>query len=348
MAKPNIFFCMTREASQQSFLSWLMSWANPAGLAINAELHNLAHKLLEAFFNKHKRKPPGRIEKVEICGGYNNIDILLVINDSIVIPIADKVYKRESPDRLLQYIQVLKDDGYSEKDILPIYLQTGAQGNEKKLQAIGFPPFTMKVLSDVLKSGKDINNDILNDYIENLEWLDSMTQNFMHCDLNEWHFLYSWEGFYNYLQSELLDGEWDVLSNSSNSFLGFWWHRQEDKDCVQYLQLERVYGNPELCFKIKVNNKKRRVSLKWKWCHKFLKASEGSPVKVIKPVYHNNNDITVAVVDGDYRRADKDGKIDLNKTMEVIIEAQKIFDKAVKCSDLKFNKWCQIRYHVGY
>ena len=62
----------------------------------------------------------------------------------------------------------------------------------------------------------------------------------------------------------------------------------------------------------------------------FIKASEGSPVKVVKPVLQKDNAITVAVIDGDYRRADKDGKIDLNKTLDVIIEAQKIFDKAVK------------------
>ena len=140
--------------------------------------------------------------------------------------------------------------------------------------------------------------------------------------------MYSWQGFYNYLQTELHEGQWDVVSNSRNlldCFLGFWWHWNNEKDCAQYLQLEK----DELCFKINVDDKKKRADLKLKWRDRFIKASEGSPVKVIKPVLQKDNAITVAVVDGDYRRADKDGTIDLAETLVVIIEAQKIFDKAV-------------------
>ena len=128
---------------------------------------------------------------------------------------------------------------------------------------------------DILNTGKDIKNDILHDYLGHLEALESATQSFMHLNLNQWH-LYAWEGFYNYLQTELGDGEWDAVSNPSNSFLGFWWCWHSDKDCAQYLQLERVFGNPELCFKIKVNNKKKRKDLKQKWEDKFIRASEGS------------------------------------------------------------------------
>jgi len=55
-----------------------------------------------------------------------------------------------------------------------------------------------------------------------------------------------------------------------------------------------------------------------------------SPVKVIKPLLQNDNAITVAIVDGDYRRADKNGKIDLARTLDIIKVAQNIYDKAMK------------------
>jgi hypothetical protein len=225
----------------------------------------------------------------------------------------------------LRYLQLLKDDGYDRQNILPIYLQTGAQGNYKRLKETGFLPFSRKDLLNILNSGKDIKNDILNDYIAYLEEIESEMQSFMHLSLNKWH-LYSWQGFYNYLQTELGDGEWDAVSNPSNSFLGFWWHWHKENDYEQYLQLEKT----DLCFKIKVYDKKKRADLKLKWSDRFIKASIGSPVKVIKPVFQKDNAITVAVVNGDYRRADKDGKIDLAKTLEIIKIAQNIYDKAMK------------------
>jgi hypothetical protein len=325
MHKPNIFNLETRELSQEAFIGWLLTWGDPETLTINEELYKLSRKLLEGFFNKHNRKLPSNIKKYEISMGYRYIDILLKINGSIIIPIQDKIYNRDSPDQLSRYLQLLKDEGHDGRNILPIYLQTGAQGNYKRLQETGFLPFSRKDLLNILNQGADIKNDILNDYIAYLNEIESEMQSFLNLSLNKWH-LYSWQGFYNYLQTELGDGEWDAVSNPSNSFLGFWWYWNNDNDCAQYLQLEK----DELCFKIKVDDKKKRADLKLKWRDRFIRASEGSPVKVVKPVFQKDNAITVAIVDGDYCKANKDGKIDLAKTLDVIIEAQKIYDKAVK------------------
>lgn len=325
MNKPNIFSSVTREMSQEAFICWLLNWGFPEALTINEELYELSRKLMEGFFYKHNRQLPSPIEKIDLYGGYLNIDIVLIINGSIVIPIQDKIYNRESPDQLSRYLQLLKDDGYDGQNILPIYLQTGAQGNYKRLKEIGFLPFSRKDLLDILTSGKCIENDILHDYLAHLEALESATQSFMNLNLNQWH-MYSWEGFYNYLQSALGDGEWDAVSGPINSFLGFWWHWNNDNDCEQYLQLEKT----DLCFKIKVHDKKKRKDLQCKWSDRLLKASEGRPVKVIKPLLQNDKAITVAIVDGDYRRADKEGNIDLVKTLATIKEAQNIYDKAVK------------------
>ena len=325
MDKPNIFNCATREMSQEAFIFWLLSWGDPEALTINEELHKLSRKLLEAFFNKHNRELPSQIEKYEISMGF--IDIRIKINDSLIIPIQNKIYNIERPDQLSHYVQLLKDDGYSGENILPIYLQTGSQGNYKKLKETGFLPFSRKDLLNILNAGTDINNDILNDYIANLEQIENAMQSFMHLSLNEWH-MHSWQGFYNYLMTELCDGQWDVVFNSRDwidCFLGLWWYLNYDNDCEQYLQLEK----DKLCFKIKVYDKKKRAGLKCKWHDRFIRASEGSPVKVIKPVLQHDNGITVAVVEGDYRKANKDGKIDLKKTLKVILEAQKIYDRAV-------------------
>lgn len=327
MNKPNIFNCVTREASLRAFLYWFMQWNDPGTMTINYELHDLSRKLLEAFFIKHNINPPSRIDKVNITGEYLHIDILLLINDSVVIPIQDKTYNRDSPDKLVRYLQELKDcdEEYRNKIMLPIYLQTGTHGNYRKLKEAGFLPFSRKELLSILNSGADIKNDILKDYIEHLEGIESLMQSFRNLRLDDWDFIWSWQGLYNYLQEELDDGEWDVINKPHKTCLSFWWYENRDNDCEKYLQLDKEI----LCFKIKVFDKNRRADLKLKWIEKITRAAEGSPVRIIKPSLPDDNDITVAVVDGDYRRIDEDLKIDLDKTMKVIMEAQRVFDKAL-------------------
>ena len=324
MNKPNIFNYAYPELSQDAFICWLLNWGNPEALFINEDLHNLSHKLIKAFFDKYDWKLPSRIEKIETIMGYLHIDIILTINGCIIIPVQDKIYNRESPDQLAHYLKSLIDDGYDGQNMLPIYLQTGAKGNYKRLKESGFLPFSGKELMNVLNQGAHIKNDILNDFISHLKELENLTQSFMERNLNKWH-LYSWHGFYDYLQDKLGNGEWDAVSGPVNNFLGFWWHWHDDKDYTLYLQLEKA----DLCFKMEVCTKKKRAKLKHEWRNRFLEASKGSSIKLADPVCQNDYAITVAVVDDDYRKADKNGKIDLNKTMEVILETQKIFDKAV-------------------
>lgn len=323
MNKPNIFDYAPSELSQDAFICWLLSWSSPEAMTLNAALYEVSHRLLQAFFNKHNKSIPAHIEKCEVKKQYQSIDILVLINDSILIPIEDKIHSREHSDQLPRYLQLLKEEGHPEQNILPIYLQTGEQGDYKKVQESGFLHFSRADLLSILKTGADINNEILNDYIAYLEEIDHQVQSFIHFGLDEWD-SYSWQGFYNYLQAELGDGEWDYVPNASGGFLGFWWHWNDDDECERYLQLEER----KLCFKIAVYEESRRTDLKWKWHERFLKAAEASPLSVVKPVLRNGTWMTVAVVDGDYRSANKDGKIDLEKTLDMLREAQRIHDKA--------------------
>lgn len=324
MEKQNLFNYATSELSQDAFICWFLSWGMPEASSLNSNLHGLSHKFLQAFFDKHGRKFPDRIEKLEIKRQYQNIDILVIVNDSIAIPIEDKIHSREHSDQLSRYLQILKDEGYSEENILPIYLQTGEQGDYKKVKEAGFLPFLRADLLNILKAGADIENDILSDYVELLEYIEKQEQSFKYLPVEEWNW-YSWAGFYNYLQEKIGDGKWGYVANARGGFLGFWWYWNSDEECEQYLQLEEN----KLCFKIAVDDESRRTDLKWKWNERILNASKGSPVNIVKPMLRNGQCMTVAVFDGDYRQTDGEGKIDLDKTVLAIQEAQRILDKAV-------------------
>ncbi len=330
MKKPNIFNYASSELSQNAFICWLLAWGSPEALTINSELHKLSRRLLQGFFDKHTKKMPDHIKKLEIKKQYKNIDILIILNDSIIIPIEDKVHSREHSDQLARYLKLLKDEGHAEQDILPIYLQTGEQGDYKKVKDAGFLPFLRADLLNIIKTGVHINNDVLNDYTEYLEDIENRVQSFMHLSLDSWNW-YSWQGFYNCLQTKLNEGEWDYVPNASGGFLGFRWYWNDDNECEQYLQLEEK----KLCFKIAVDEIAKRTDLKWKWHERIMKASEQSALNIIKPVLRNGNYMTVAIMNGDYRIANKDGKIDIEKTLDIIREARKILDKAVEANKQK-------------
>lgn len=322
MKKQNLFNYATSELSQDAFICWLLSWGTREALSLDSNLHGLSHRLLQAIFNKHGRELPDRIEKLEIRKQYQNIDILVIVNDSIAIPIEDKIHSREHSDQLSRYLQTLKDEGYPEENILPVYLQTGEQGDYRKVKEAGFLPFLRGDLLNILKAGA--GNDILNDYVEFLDYIEEQVQSFKHVPFAEWNW-YSWAGFYNYLQERLGEGEWDYVSNPNGGFLGFYWYWNGDDECEQYLQLEEN----KLCFKIAVDDETKRTDLKWKWNERILAAANDSSLHVIKPVLRNGQWMTVAVIDGDYRQQDSKGKIDLEKTVLVVQEAQRILDRAV-------------------
>ncbi len=73
---------------------------------------------------------------------------------------------------------------------------------------------------DVLNQGEHIKNDILNDFITHLRELENLTHSFLERSLNKWH-LYSWHGFYDYLQDKLGDGDGMLYPVRSIVFLDF-------------------------------------------------------------------------------------------------------------------------------
>lgn len=250
MKRPNLFHYATSELSQDAFICWLLSWASPKVASNESELTVIAHSLLKAFFSKHNKEFPKIIESLEIKKQYKNIDILVIINGKIVIPIEDKLHTKEHSNQLANYLQALENEGYTKEQTFPIYLQTGEQGNYENVINAGFLPFLRAELIQVLKSCAEIRNDILIDYREHLEKIESDVQSFRSLKLADWHW-HSWQGFYSNLQQRLDVINWDYVANKGGGFLGLWWHWNEEDGCDQYLQLEQS----KLCFKIAINSR---------------------------------------------------------------------------------------------
>jgi hypothetical protein len=103
--------------------------------------------------------------------------------------------------------------------------------------------------------------------------------------------------------------------------MGFWWHWRGDK----YLQLE----NERLCFKITVPDEAQQTARWWEWHNALMAEAGAGGVKIKKPVRRRGRWMTVPVLDGDYRRQDVAGRLDLDRTVEELRKAEALMDAAL-------------------
>ncbi|WP_339388436.1 PD-(D/E)XK nuclease family protein [Vibrio caribbeanicus] len=323
MKTPNLFTFATSELSQDAFICWFISWADPACEQSDSSLHKCAIEFLCTIFKKHSHIPPVDISKIEVTKQDKNIDVLCVINQKYAILIEDKTWSKQHSDQLNRYKAEIISRGYDENNILPIYYKTEEQSDLSEVLQNGY---ALVLRSDILAilsqyTGK---NDVLLNYREYLESRQQSIDSFKALPIIDWHWD-SWIGFYQYLQTKLRSGKWDYVANPSGGFLGFWWSWNFEKDCDYYLQIEQE----KLCFKIRVgdNLDKRKIRNYW---HKLVidcAVELGTKLTLSKPPrFGNGSFMTVCIASKDYRITDEHGLIDLVQTINMLKDAEKIIE----------------------
>lgn len=331
MKTPNLFDFATSELSQDAFICWLLSWADPKYKLLDSDLNKCATILINAFFQKHSLVAPSVISTVTVTKQDKNIDVLCVINNEYAIIIEDKTWSKQHSDQLNRYKTEILSRGYSENKILPIYYKTEEQSDLSEVLQNGYAPFMRK---DILKILREYvgSNDVLLNYREYLENRQQSIESFKTLSIEDWHWD-SWVGFYQYLQEELQDGNWDYVANPSGGFLGFWWAWNYDKDCDHYLQLEQ----DKLCFKIWVGDNwdKRKARNYWHDLIINCASNLDTNLTVTKPPrFGNGSFMTVCIASNEFRITTSDGVIDLPQTITMIRNANQIIERA----NLLYNK----------
>ncbi|MEX2490408.1 MAG: PD-(D/E)XK nuclease family protein [Nitrospirales bacterium] len=325
--KPNLFQFATSELSQDAILCWLAGWADPDSAAHDGPLHRLGQAFLKVAFEKHGKQVPVIRTPIKITKQHRGIDVLLVINDAIAVCIEDKVGTTEHSDQLQRYLAGLKEEGFSEDQILPVYVQTGEQDSYRAVKAAGYGVVRRRELITLLsqylnQGGLDTVARDFHDYLADIE---RRVEAFRTQPLSEWEW-YAWQGFYSEIQHRIGDGEWSYVANPSGGFLGYWWHWHTDAESEQYLQIEQ--GN--LCFKISVDEAAKRPALRLKWLDSIRKAGRDKNFPVARPQRLGvGQTMTVAVFDGEFRTVDHRGCLDIDATLGVLREAADVLDLAV-------------------
>lgn len=328
--KPNLFQFATSELSQDAILCWLAAWGDPRFRENDVLLHGLGQKFLKALFEKHGRKLPEISKPIELKRQHRNIDILLIINDTIAVCIEDKVGSTEHSNQLQRYLDGLIDDNFSEEQIVPVYIQTGDQGSYKAVKSAGYEVMRRRELLGLLQTYREQGgtNSIIQDFHDYLSTIEREVEAFRAQPLSSWT-PYAWQGFYSELQSQLGDGEWSYVANPSGGFLGYWWHWHRDSNSEVYLQIEQE----RLCFRISIDDTDKRGDQRSIWLSRILAAAKESNLNVVRPArLGSGQTMTVAILGEDYRVLGNRGIIDIDKTIAVLRSASVVLDRAVVSS----------------
>ncbi len=325
MRRPNLFDFATSELSQDAFIGWLLSWAAPENKKIDSELNMTATRFIQAIFRKHNKTEPAAISKIEVRKQHHNIDVQCIINDTYAVVVEDKTATKNHSGQLVRYRKVMREAGYKDENILPIYYKTEDQSDYSIIEDSGYKVFLRDDILQVLNTYTGTNT-ILLDYRDRLQFISNEVSSYQSLPINKWNWR-SWIGFYLRLQEELTDGNWDYVPNNGGGFFGYWWHSRNSKDSTIYMQIEQ----DKLCFKIapKVNDTIGRRTERTKWYKRIMEKSKEQELSVKKPKrFGNGSHMTVCIFDGEYRKAKDDGTIDIPSTIDLLRKAERLLELA--------------------
>ncbi len=342
MNTPNLFSFATSELSQDAFLAWLLSWADPEHASQDKELHRCAQNLVRCLFEKSHKVSP-EIQSLRVLKQYCNIDILCVVNEQYYIIIEDKTSSRDHSDQLCRYAEEISNNQQvSEENILKIYLKTFDQSCYHDIREKGYAPVLRSDLLGLLRECSS-QNDILLHFREHIEALDAEFQQYatLKKDSPLWGQFVTWMGFYQYLQSRLLSDElleassydasdaaeecWHIVNNAQGGFVAFFWggcdlHDAQGVNGCAFMQLE--HGK----FAFKTGWAERDSREQFYRVHESLTKQsplilvDGTQIPIVKParMVLSKDTATVAILDGGYLQFKADDTLDLDKTYEVI------------------------------
>lgn len=352
MTRPNLFRYGHKELSQDAMICWLLDWANRCYADTCPALHEAGRRFARALFAKHGRPGPERIETVQLGMQVASIDVLAWINGEYALLIEDKTDTGAHGNQLERYHrQVLGglaiwDDGAqasvtvkpSPDKFFPIFLKTGSMSlaDKKYIERERHefhPPYRVFERKDFLDAleGCDRNaSEILAAFHDHLMEKERLTQAYRCAPLSEWPWD-AWPGFFRCLEEKMPVEGWNYVPNRAGGFMGLWWHWQPPQPGGEELHLQ--IEQEKLCFKIKVGDASKRGERRRYWHERIVEAGRASALPIVKPArFGSGRTMTVAILEGDFRRAGADGRLDLDATLAILRQAEQVLSAAAEAA----------------
>lgn len=320
MNSRNLFSFATSELSQDAFICWLLSWADPTHATSEPALNQTGILLLNRLLDLCGVSKPAKYERVEVKKQFQHIDVLVVINDRLAIIIEDKTFTKHHSGQLKRYLDEVTAK-FGKDNVAAIYFKTGDQSSYEDVKREGYAPFLRDNFLKALEQGRQLGvvNHIFRDFEEYLTSIDDAVKSFRDRKIADWDW-HCWTGFFMELQHRLGQGAWDYVPNPGGGFMAFWWHWPDTK----YLQLEEK----KLCFKIEVKDKTLRETEWDRWHGALESAAKSRGFRLKFGPFRSGTWMTVAKAEDDYLKKNADGSLDLDRTIELLYEAEAVFDAA--------------------
>lgn len=248
MNKPNIFKFATKELSQDAFICWLLAWVDKAHQ--DDELHTVGLRFIESLLAKFNLNPV-QINAFQIKQQYKRIDIMVLINttlgavqkskkppaDSLAIIIEDKVGAGLTGNQLERYYKTVRNLGFSENQILPVYFRTKDKLDLSAIERNHYKAYMREDFLKVMQSYKG-TNQVLNDFRTYWQQIEDDTNVFQDLDIGVWK-NQTWIGFYKSLREDLghgTNGNKNLFNTNSSPTYGPLFVQQK-QDCKLYIRL---------------------------------------------------------------------------------------------------------------
>lgn len=325
--RPNIFRLATTELTQDSFLAWLLQWADGAYKHLNPNLNKTAQDFLRLLIGQENTY---EITKVDAGRQRDNIDVWAEVNEEYFLCIEDKTNTGEHSDQLQRYVELISQKFSGKDRILKfVYLKTGNE-SAVTLQLIRDKSYLVVDRLQVLQilNRYDVENEIFNDFRRYLAEIEEKTAS---CDLltsvnNE---LSTAEGFYMKLQELIPEWtDWKYVSNPNGGFLGFWYHWVTAKNFQLYIQIENIIQK-KIQVNIKIASWDPSITTLKQVCAELQSGGKKYSLNISNPRrYRLGKTSTLATVH-DIISETEDGFIDMNKTLNRLQNLQSVLDDYV-------------------
>lgn len=320
--KPNIFNIATKELSQDSFITWLLLWANYPELDIN--LCNCSKEFIGDLIKKKYRDFDDDIKVIDAGRQWDGIDVWAKVNNTYLIIIEDKTNTAQHSNQLSRYKKIAEEwcEKHSYKEPICIYLKTGNESLKSLsfVQKENYSTYNRKNFLELIKIHSEITNDIFNDFKVHLTNLEQSNNDFINKPLKDWKGP-DWQGFFQFVESEIYIENWNFVNNPNKGFWCAVLNWESWNSYPVYLQIEEK----KLCFKIsthpgdvKMPPNVNRSQIRNELSNSILKEARSKGLTQIRKPdrFGNGKYMTIAVIDGENWLGNEDEKINKNSTIE--------------------------------
>jgi uncharacterized protein YktA (UPF0223 family) len=338
--QPNLFDFAPSELSQDAFLSWTLSHADPERGKGRPEIQALGLAFLSALFSKEDPvPPPAEIHSVKVRRQVESIDILVEVNENIAIVLEDKVGTTEHSDQLARYKSVVSKRGYGGegKRIVLIYLQTGNQSTYKQVRDAGYHVFSrldlLALLEGPVGSLAQDRSDIVVDFTRRLRRIETDVQSYRERACKDWS-ANARMGFCMALQQAFPSARWRYVANKGGGLYAFFWGgKKAEEDARLYLQVEASATRLGLCVKLDTTRKEDLKALRKKWHKAVLASATSLELEATRPPKFGNGKTVTVVTFRNFPIVDAEGRVDLPMTCDLMRRAENLLGVCLAHAD---------------